>query len=145
MNTLNQEQPLIQTPEIKQVQLALPEVRVEVPTFQHVKGVCPFKLVYKIADRNNSSLPKSGWAPESRQRPDSKHWLWLTSSLFSRSSLTAFSPAAFGDNLKSHTFPSISNISTSLSHNPSQTRLRHTPGQLHCVALFGNHAWHSFK
>ena len=42
--------------------LELPEVRVELPPIQDAKGFCHFKLVYKIADRDNPSLPKSGWA-----------------------------------------------------------------------------------
>ena len=43
-------------------QLRLPEVRVEVPPMQDARGFCRFKLVYKIADRDNPDLPKSAWA-----------------------------------------------------------------------------------
>ena len=43
-------------------QLRLPEVRVKVPPMQDARGFCRFKLVYKIADRDNPDLPKSAWA-----------------------------------------------------------------------------------
>lgn len=43
-------------------QLRLPEVRVEVPPMQDDRGFCRFKLIYKIADRDNPDLPKSAWA-----------------------------------------------------------------------------------
>ena len=42
--------------------LMLPEVRVQVPPLRDVKGFCLFDLVYKIVDRDNPNLPKSGWA-----------------------------------------------------------------------------------
>ena len=46
----------------EQFQLKLPEVRVEVPPMQDARGFCRFKLVYKIADRDNPDLPKTAWA-----------------------------------------------------------------------------------
>ena len=46
----------------EQFQLSLPEVRVVVPPMQDARGFCRFKLVYKIADRDNPDLPKSAWA-----------------------------------------------------------------------------------
>jgi hypothetical protein len=42
--------------------LRLPEVRVHVPPIKDNQGFCEFKLMYKIADRSNSALPKSAWA-----------------------------------------------------------------------------------
>lgn len=42
--------------------LDLPEVRVHVPPLQDSQGFCRFKLMYKIADRNNPQLPSHGWA-----------------------------------------------------------------------------------
>ena len=45
-----------------QFRLELPEVRVEVPPMQDARGFCRFKLVYKIADRDNPDLPKTAWA-----------------------------------------------------------------------------------
>lgn len=45
-----------------QFRLELPEVRVEVPPLQDNRGFCRFKLIYKIADRDNPNLPKSAWA-----------------------------------------------------------------------------------
>ena len=42
--------------------LDLPEVRVQVPPLRDAKGFCLFDLVYKISDRDNPNLPKSGWA-----------------------------------------------------------------------------------
>ena len=46
----------------EQFQLKLPEVRVEVPPMRDAMGFCRFKLVYKIADRDNPDLPKTAWA-----------------------------------------------------------------------------------
>lgn len=46
----------------EQFKLELPEVRVEVPPLQDSRGFCRFKLVYKIADRDNPNLPTSAWA-----------------------------------------------------------------------------------
>ena len=43
-------------------ELRLPEVRVKVPPMQDARGFCRFKLVYKIADRDNPDLPDSAWA-----------------------------------------------------------------------------------
>jgi hypothetical protein len=42
--------------------LRLPEVRVHIPPINDNKGFCEFKLIYKIADRSNSALPKTAWA-----------------------------------------------------------------------------------
>ena len=42
--------------------LMLPEVRVHIPPIKDSKGFCEFKLMYKIADRSNSALPKTAWA-----------------------------------------------------------------------------------
>ena len=42
--------------------LRLPEVRVHVPPIKDNQGFCEFKLMYKIADRSNSALPKTAWA-----------------------------------------------------------------------------------
>ena len=42
--------------------LMLPEVRVHIPPIKDGKGFCEFKLMYKIADRFNSALPKTAWA-----------------------------------------------------------------------------------
>lgn len=42
--------------------LQLPEVRVQVPPMKDAAGFCQFKLIYKIADRNNPELPAAGWA-----------------------------------------------------------------------------------
>ena len=42
--------------------LRLPEVRVHIPPIKDNKGFCEFKLIYKIADRSNSALPKTAWA-----------------------------------------------------------------------------------
>ena len=42
--------------------LQLPEVRVHVPPIKDSAGFCQFKLIYKIADRDNPELPESGWA-----------------------------------------------------------------------------------
>ena len=42
--------------------LRLPEDRVHIPPIKDNKGFCEFKLIYKIADRSNSALPKSAWA-----------------------------------------------------------------------------------
>ena len=41
--------------------LMLPEVRVHIPPLQDARGFCRFKLVYKIADRTNPSLPATAW------------------------------------------------------------------------------------
>ena len=46
----------------EQYVLELPEVRVNVPPLQDSGGFCRFELIYKIADRTNSSLPKTAWA-----------------------------------------------------------------------------------
>ena len=43
-------------------QIQLPEVRVRIPPLQDARGFCLFKLVYKIADRDNPSFPKTAWA-----------------------------------------------------------------------------------
>ena len=43
-------------------QLALPEVRVRIPPLQDSRGFCRFKLVYKIADRDNPDFPETAWA-----------------------------------------------------------------------------------
>ena len=42
--------------------LRLPEVRVHVPPMKDAAGFCQFKLIYKIADRDNPELPTTGWA-----------------------------------------------------------------------------------
>jgi hypothetical protein len=42
--------------------LKLPEVRVHIPSIKDHQGFCEFKLMYKIADRSNSALPKTAWA-----------------------------------------------------------------------------------
>ena len=42
--------------------LRLPEVRVHIPPISDNEGFCEFKLIYKIADRSNSALPKTAWA-----------------------------------------------------------------------------------
>jgi len=42
--------------------LQLPEVRVHVPPMKDAAGFCQFKLIYKIADRDNPELPATGWA-----------------------------------------------------------------------------------
>ena len=42
--------------------LPLPEVRVHVPAIKDAAGFCQFKLIYKIADRDNPELPSTGWA-----------------------------------------------------------------------------------
>tara|TARA_B100002052_G_C15840409_1_gene579885 strand:- start:257 stop:544 length:288 start_codon:yes stop_codon:yes gene_type:complete len=42
--------------------LDLPEVRVHVPPLRDAQGFCQFKLIYKIADRENPNLPQSAWA-----------------------------------------------------------------------------------
>ena len=42
--------------------LNLPEVRVHIPSIKDHQGFCEFKLMYKIADRSNSALPKTAWA-----------------------------------------------------------------------------------
>lgn len=42
--------------------LELPEVRVHVPPSKDASGFCLFKLIYKIADRDNPLLPATGWA-----------------------------------------------------------------------------------
>ena len=42
--------------------LRLPQVRVHIPPINYNKGFCEFKLIYKIADRSNSALPKTAWA-----------------------------------------------------------------------------------
>jgi hypothetical protein len=42
--------------------LKLPEVRVYIPSIKDHQGFCEFKLMYKIADRSNSALPKTAWA-----------------------------------------------------------------------------------
>ena len=42
--------------------LRLLEVRVHMPSIKDNKGFCEFKLIYKIADRSNSALPKTAWA-----------------------------------------------------------------------------------
>ena len=42
-------------------QLDLPEARVHVPPMKDTQGFCPFKLMYKIADRDNPKLPKTAW------------------------------------------------------------------------------------
>ena len=46
----------------EQFKLNLPEVRVHVPPVQDSKGFCRFKLIYKISDRDNPSLPSHGWS-----------------------------------------------------------------------------------
>ena len=43
-------------------QFQLPEVRVRIPPLQDSRGFCRFKLVYKIADRNNPNFPETAWA-----------------------------------------------------------------------------------
>ena len=42
--------------------LKLPEVRVDVPPMKDAAGFCQFRLIYKIADRDNPELPVTGWA-----------------------------------------------------------------------------------
>lgn len=42
-------------------QLQLPEVRVRIPPLQDSRGFCRFQLIYKIADQDNLSLPKTAW------------------------------------------------------------------------------------
>ena len=42
--------------------LDLPEVRVYVPPLRDTRGFCQFRLVYKIADRDQPGLPRTGWA-----------------------------------------------------------------------------------
>ena len=50
-------------PQAKQeLLLQLPEVRVHVPPKKDAAGFCQFKLIYKIADRDNRELPSTGWA-----------------------------------------------------------------------------------
>ena len=50
-------------PQAKQeLLLQLPEVRVHVPPKKDAAGFCQFKLIYKIADRDNPELPSTGWA-----------------------------------------------------------------------------------
>ena len=50
-------------PQAKQdLLLQLPEVRVRVPPMKDAAGFCQFKLIYKIADRDNPELPVTGWA-----------------------------------------------------------------------------------
>ena len=50
-------------PQAKQeLLLQLPEVRVHVPPKKDAAGFCQFKLIYKIADRENPELPSTGWA-----------------------------------------------------------------------------------
>ena len=44
------------------LRLQLPEVRVHVPPMKDAAGFCQFKLIYKIADRDNPELPATGWA-----------------------------------------------------------------------------------
>ena len=51
-----------QPDKIEKFKLNLPEVRVHVPPVQDSKGFCRFKLIYKIADRDNPKLPSHGWA-----------------------------------------------------------------------------------
>jgi len=43
-------------------ELDLPEVRVHVPPLRDTRGFCQFRLVYKIADRDQPGLPTTGWA-----------------------------------------------------------------------------------
>ena len=50
-----------QTEKLSRFQLDLPEVRVHVPPLKDTKGFCQFKLMYKIADRDNPTLPKTAW------------------------------------------------------------------------------------
>ena len=45
-----------------QTLLTLPEVRVHIPPIKDNKGFCEFKLMYKIVDRANPSLPRTAWA-----------------------------------------------------------------------------------
>ena len=45
-----------------ELRLQLPEVRVHVPPMKDAAGFCQFKLIYKIADRDNPELPATGWA-----------------------------------------------------------------------------------
>ena len=50
-----------QPEKLTRFQLDLPEVRVHVPPLKDTKGFCQFKLKYKIADRDNPTLPKTAW------------------------------------------------------------------------------------
>ena len=51
-----------QPEKLTRFQLELPEVRVHVPPLKDSKGFCQFKLMYKIVDRDNPTLPKTAWA-----------------------------------------------------------------------------------
>ena len=42
--------------------LTLPEVRVHMPPIKDNKGFCEFKLMYKIVDRSNPTLPRTACA-----------------------------------------------------------------------------------
>ena len=46
----------------EQTLLTLPEVRVHMPPIKDNKGFCEFKLMYKIVDRSNPTLPRTAWA-----------------------------------------------------------------------------------